>query len=663
MRLPLHLKLAGQEQAYQFSFEVLPTKMVLHSDLPAMYQAIDQSYPLWRFSLVQKTEQNASTGQQRGHFPLLWFASFTSLRKRLEYGLNVITQNPHRRLQPKVTYTKAARLKGKLPYRLAEKVKEGLANGLQDKRYPVETKYLSVDTPENRFIKMVVNQSISILSSFEAKLRKNNQAPENQRLSDAFLDELQSWQQPLRKIQNQGFIKEVGAYHGLTLESLVLQQKSGYSAVYGVWQELKFYLNAFAQQSTVSMKTVAEIYEAWCFLELRSILIHELNFEEKKHRESTLKINNYSEYQMKEGLAGAFDFEREDGVKAQLIHEPFFNKKSQSIRSFVVNQKPDIQLKITFPHSTEQSFTWLFDAKYRIDQVENGIDWVPDDAINQMHRYRDELIQIRTNGFSGAEVKSRPVFGAFVLYPGFFDQSENGIDNPYEKEIEGVGIGAFALLPSCHRQNGSYWLTAFLKAKIGSIQKSNIKREVYSLESLQDNLFTQEASRIPVYGMRQVLYPDLVMTVALGGKRGRSVDYFKSFEKGTAKWYHLPQKTFSDKFSETMVQEIRFLALASTSKHNKHVKQIDKVWPVRRVQLRKRSALTLEQAGKKDSLSTDFYYLFELGKPLMLQDVVQDVPHRPHINSMKLTTLAHLAQSHYFCDVDVVYEEALVLHV
>ena len=47
----------------------------------------------------------------------------------------------------------------------------------------------------------------------------------------------------------------------------------------------------------------------------------------------------------------------------------------------------------------------------------------------------------------------------------------------------------------------------------------------------------------------------------------------------------------------------------------------------------------------------------------MLQDVVQDVPHRPHINSMKLTTLAHLAQSHYFCDVDVVYEEALVLHV
>lgn len=542
-------------------------------------------------------------------------------------------------------------------------MKESLANGLQDKRYPIEAKYLSIDTAENRFIKMVVNQSLRTLSNFETKLRKNNQAPENQRLSDAFLDELHSWQQPLRKIQNQSFFKDVGVYNGLTRESLVLQQKSGYSAVYSVWQELKFYLNAFAQQTTVSMKTVAEIYEVWCFLELRSILINELNFEEKKYRESTLKVNNYSEYQMKEGLAGAFDFEREDGVKAQLIHEPFFNKKSQSIRSFVVNQKPDIQLKVTFPHSAEQSFTWLFDAKYRIDHVENSIDWAPDDAINQMHRYRDALIQIRTNSFSGAEIKSRPVFGAFVLYPGFFDQNNPEVENPYENEIDGVGIGAFALLPSCDKQNGSYWLVKFLKSKVGSIKKAKKKREFYSLESLQDNLFIQEASRIPVYGMRQVFYPDLVMTVALGGKRGRSADYLENFENGTAKWYHLPQKTFSNKFSENMVQEIRFLALASTSRHKIHTKQIDKVWPVIRVVLKKRSAISQEQAGKEDRVSSNFYYLFELAKPLMLKDPVKDVPHRPISNSMKLTTLTHLSKSHYFCDLEVVYEEALALHV
>lgn len=37
-------------------------------------------------------------------------------------------------------------------------------------------------------------------------------------------------------------------------------------------------------------------------------------------------------------------------------------------------------------------FTYLFDAKYRIDGKDrNGVDVPPEDAINQMHRYRDAI--------------------------------------------------------------------------------------------------------------------------------------------------------------------------------------------------------------------------------------------------------------------------------
>lgn len=35
--------------------------------------------------------------------------------------------------------------------------------------------------------------------------------------------------------------------------------------------------------------------------------------------------------------------------------------------------------------------TYLFDAKYRIDGKVNGVDTPPEDAINQMHRYRDAI--------------------------------------------------------------------------------------------------------------------------------------------------------------------------------------------------------------------------------------------------------------------------------
>ncbi|EHK7542359.1 restriction endonuclease-like protein [Vibrio cholerae] len=709
LRLPLTFEHNGKTQTQHIAFEVLPTKMALHQDLPAMYQVIDKVYPLWRFSLVEKTEQDAVTSQQRGHFPLMWLANFAALRKRFEQGLKVICAAPHSRLQPTVANIKAAKLKGRLPHKLAEKVKQDFANGQYDKRYAVEKKQLSVDTPENRFIKMAVSKSKRQLAEFEQKLRQSNQAPERQRLSDSFLNELHSWQQPLQKVLGQSFLKEVGAYTGLNRESLVLQQKTGYSAVYRIWQELKFYLDVFGNQSSISMKSVAEIYEVWCFLCLKQILEQDLGFELVENGATKLAQNDFFEYQLKDGFAGAFRFKRSDGVTARLAHEPKFTKKGQSIRSYLVNQEPDIVLEVTLPKSAdltkadsseEKQFIWLFDAKYRIKTEKNrfddsnedieSTDYVPDDAINQMHRYRDALIRLSephghesSSGNAGQPAKkSRPVFGAFALYPGFFDQATN--PNPYAAAIEEVGIGAFALLPSQNEpsqnrssQNelsqtdptqtkssysGHKWLLEFLQAQIGTLPATRTgqgNEVIYPVAGMAERLYVQEAARIPYYGMHQVLYPDLTMTVALGGQRGRDNGYFEQFEQGTAQWYHLPQSTFLQKFKQHIAEEIRYLALASTSDTQSSTKQIDKLWPVKRVTVLPRYAITEEQAGKKSG-SADLYYLFELGKPLSLQTPVTNVPHRPMKNSMKLTTLTRLESVTKFAEVEKVYEAAMV---
>jgi hypothetical protein len=705
LRLPLTFEHNGKTQTQHIAFEVLPTKMALHQDLPAMYQAIDKVYPLWRFSLVEKTEQDAATSQQRGHFPLMWLANFAALRARFEQGLKVICAAPHSRLQPTVANIKAAKLKGRLPHKLAEKVKQDFANGQYDKRYAVEKKQLSVDTPENRFIKMAVSKSKRQLAEFEQKLRQSNQAPERQRLSDSFLNELHSWQQPLQKVLGQSFLKEVGAYTGLSRESLVLQQKTGYSAVYRIWQELKFYLDVFGNQSSISMKSVAEIYEVWCFLCLKQILEQDLGFELVENSATKLAQNDFFEYQLKDGFAGAFRFKRSDGVTARLAHEPKFTKKGQSIRSYLVNQEPDIVLEVTLPKSAgstkadssaEKQFIWLFDAKYRIKTEKNRFDdsnedieskdYVPDDAINQMHRYRDALIRLSephdskspSSGNAGQPAKkSRPVFGAFALYPGFFDQATTS--NPYAAAIEEVGIGAFALLPSQNgpSQNelsqtestqtkssysGHQWLLEFLQAQIGTApnaQTGQNNEAMYPVAGMAERLYVQEAARIPYYGMRQVLYPDLTMTVALGGQRGRDNGYFEQFEQGTAQWYHLPQSTFLQKFKQHIAEEIRYLALASTSDIQSSTKQIDKLWPVKRVTVLPRYAITEDQAGKKSG-SADLYYLFELGKPLSLQTPVTNVPHRPMKNSMKLTTLTRLESVTKFTEVEKVYEAAMV---
>ncbi|MGP9491862.1 DUF2357 domain-containing protein [Psychrobacter sp. AOP7-B1-24] len=714
LRLPLNYVKSNHTYQSNIAFEVLPTKMSLHDDLPAMYQVIDTVFPLWRFSLVEKTELDSAQTKQRHQFPLLWLANFSHLRSQLAYALKVINQAPHSRLQAHISYNKATRLKGNIPARLGAKIKEDFANGLYDQRYQVTKKRLSVDTPENRFIKMVVATSKKRLADFEYKLRQSNAAPDKQRLSDTFLDELHQWQQPLQKTLRQGFMTDVGDYNGRNRESLVLQQKAGYSSVYRIWQELKFYLDVFDNQSSISMKSVAEIYEVWCFLTIRNILIDELGFKEVSASKQALKLKDFFEYQLQDGFAGAFEFERNDGITARLAHEPPFNKTTKDIRTYSVSQKPDIVLEVTLPNN--KRFIWLFDAKYRIktlksryDDPEQNIDtmdFVPDDAINQMHRYRDALIRIErdknslnekgSNKETAKTQKSRPIFGAFALYPGYFNQLDT--KNPYLNSIDEVSIGAFALLPNALKTNsksnaGHYWLLSFLRQQLGNginsqsndTQSSTIaltnntirnnevnsKAVAYQANShqvdkvakhnhqLEERLYLQEATRIPYSGMEQILYPDLTLTIALAPKAGRHKEYIDGFKHSTAQWYHLPQTTFLDKYKQHIVNEIRYLAIATTNDAQLTSKQISKLWPIESVTLVPRRSITAEQSGKS-SKDTKPYYLFRLGKPLTIRDTVDNVPLRDFKNSMKLTTLEHLQQAASFDELQTVYQQALI---
>ena len=658
MRLPIEYRIDGQVFRHELSFEVLPTKMDLHADLPAMYQVIDQVFPLWRFSLVEKTEQNAVKSEHRGHFPLMWLANFAQLRERFEQGLKVVTQAPHSRLQIQHSFIKADRLKGRITHRTGLKIKEDGLNGCFDKRYKIETKKLSVDTPENRFIKSVVTTCKKRLILFEKALRASNQIWDKQRLSDAFLDELDEWQRPLQKVLAQNFFNDVGSYTGLSKESLVLQQKTGYSTVYRVWQDLKFYLDKLGSVSNISMKSVAEIYEIWCFLTLKNILRDELGFEEISAAKNKLVLNEFFEYQLKDGFVGAFEFKRTDGVKARLAHEPKFTKNGREIRSYIVSQEPDIVLEIEL--SNGKRFIWLFDAKYRIkteqdrfgfDNVNNK-DYVPDDAINQMHRYRDALIRVTTETefASNRHSKSRPVFGAFALYPGYFDQEHTR--NPYQDAIDEIGIGAFALLPNVQNydQNGHYWLLQYLTAQIGTVH--------HGRNTLDENLFIQEPARIAYQGMQQVLHTDLIMTVSLGEEIGREQAYFDAFNNDKAQWFHLSEDTLNSKYGIHISKEIRYLAVAMPSIENPGTKQIEKIWPVKNVRLIPRNKITKAQAGKYSD-STQIYYLFELGHPLLLLKKISHVPHLPIRNSMKLTTMESLTNANQFADLKSVYKNVL----
>lgn len=474
--LPFRYVKNGITIEQSLSFEVWPFKMDMAQDLNAIYAVLDKAHPLLRFSWKSATEQGFNRSRfQHEPFELLWLAEFKSLNEQMQKGYKQILNAPHNRLLPEVVHLKAERLKGKLPNKLAEKARADIQAGLVNRRYALDQKRLSVDTPENQFIKYALNavsqkleqikQKVSVLDKERVKEDKATV------FSEAFYKSLDGLIAPFQKFKRFPLFKEVSDYKGLKSESLVLQQKSGYSAVYQAWHKLKYYLDVLGDDAAVSVKNIAELYEVWCFLQLADILQNQFGFQQVGANPKLVgELDKKSmEYGFKAGDDRLFLFSRGEGaqeIKIELKHEFAIGKKNKFAKNeksayvaWMAEHKPDIFMKVTFADHRE--YVWLFDAKYRIDAESNGDDMVPVDALAQMHRYRDAIIYRHD-----ASTLSRPVYGAYALYPGYFEEQKEG-KNPYHEAIDEIDIGAFPFLPGDGLQSNNKWLIEFLSERLG----------------------------------------------------------------------------------------------------------------------------------------------------------------------------------------------------
>ncbi|MBK9162149.1 MAG: DUF2357 domain-containing protein [Nitrosomonadales bacterium] len=597
-RLGVRYAVAGRTVEQYVSFEVLPTKMVMADDLAVIHRDVDACYPLWRFSLAQKTDQElAKSRKPHERFPLLWLAHFGKLRTALEEGVRRICHAPHTRLLPYEHAVRAERLRGRLSPKLEERVTADLQSGEYQHRYRITSQRLSVDTPENRFVKMVLTKSILEIARFKERVEREDKSPDQGRISPTFICELGGWIKPLEQLLNRPFFAEVGAFDGLTAESLVLHQRAGYAAVYRIWQELKLYLDTFGRHASISMKSVAELYEVWCLLEVRRMLL-ELGFDETKSERAKLNGKRL-EKTLIDGMGAAFHFSRDDGVTIKLVHEPTFSSTANpafgKIYSWTTEQRPDIYLEATLADGGKVQ--WIFDAKYRIDTDNEAADVPPNDAINQMHRYRDALIHVHKADDDRPE-KTRPILGAFVLYPGCFDEVNSR--NPYAEAIEEVGIGSFPLLPG----SSNSWLKQFLAERFPQ------QHDAHYVVPETDQYLAEDSARIATMGTYLGRYKDLTLATSLGP--GRRDEYVERYRSGTAGWYHMPVTTTDKKSVErNVMREVRYLAAGVYYKDKKD-RFISHLYEVKSVRIVKRCEISAEQAGKA-STSSDEYWLFELG--------------------------------------------------
>lgn len=434
-------KVDKETRAFRFGFEVLSTKLDYHEHWRTIVEDIEREYRMLSLDYMRRTFHGFSPNQNGEHPDIVWWSVFEGEQQKFIKACKSIIDRPRHRLHGEEVYLRADKLKQtphNIENRLAEHRKEPAY------LYRVEQHILSNDTQENRFLKFALHQ---INKRYE-DLRQRIEAIKT--ASGTMKAAMLATSETLKRLQHHPFFRTIGRFKGISQESMVLQKATGYSQVYRTWNLLRRAYSLNDGLYRLQTKDIATLYEIWCFIEVSHIVKAQLHLDDEdvEHR-NRMEMNGIFSWELGKGEHSRILF-RKDGVElAELVYNPKNADKENDnvgMKDLVVPtvpQKPDIVLQLT-KNDLQQGMkmTYLFDAKYRIDGKDKGVDVPPEDAINQMHRYRDAIYYKDYD----ANALKKEVIGGYILFPGDGEPNDVAVSKFY-KTIKEVNIGAFPLRP------------------------------------------------------------------------------------------------------------------------------------------------------------------------------------------------------------------------
>ena len=434
-------KVDKETRAFRFGFEVLSTKLDYHEHWRAIVEDIEREYRMLSLDYMRRTFHGFSPDQNGEHPDIVWWSVFEGEQQKFIKACKSIIDRPRHRLHGEEVYLRADKLKQtrhNIENRLAEHRKEPAY------LYRVEQHILSNDTQENRFLKFVLHQ----ISKRYENLRQRIEAVKT--ASGTMKAAMLATSETLKRLQHHPFFRTIGRFKGISQESLVLQKATGYSQVYRTWNLLRRAYSLNDGLYRLQTKDIATLYEIWCFIEVSHIVKAQLHLDDEDVEHSNrMEMNGIFSWELGKGEHSRILF-RKDGVElAELVYNPKNADKENDnvgMKDLVVPtvpQKPDIVLQLT-KNDLQQGMkmTYLFDAKYRIDGKDKGVDVPPEDAINQMHRYRDAIYYKDYD----ANALKKEVIGGYILFPGDGEPNDVAVSKFY-MTIKEVNIGAFPLRP------------------------------------------------------------------------------------------------------------------------------------------------------------------------------------------------------------------------
>lgn len=433
-------KVGSELRHFRFGFDVLSTKLNYHEHWRKIIEDIESEYRMLSLDYMKRTFHGFSPDTEGETPDLVWWSIFAGEQKKFINAVKSIIERPRHRLQGIESYVRADKLT-RIPISIENELAEHRKE--QAHLYRVEQQIQSNDTQENRFLKHALGQITSKYDTLKRRIESIKGA------SDPFKGEMESMLNTLKHLQRNPFFRTVGRFKGLSQENMVLQKATGYSQVYRTWNLLRRAYSLNDGIYRLQSKDIATLYEIWCFIEVSHIVKELLGVDVDVDHRNRMEMNGVFTWELGKGEHSRILFKKDNVELAELVYNPKHTEKendSISMENLVVPtvaQKPDIVLQLT-KHDLQKDMkmTYLFDAKYRIDGRVNGVDTPPEDAINQMHRYRDAIYY---KDHSSAELK-KEVIGGYILFPGDGEKADVEVSKFY-KTIGEVNIGAFPLRP------------------------------------------------------------------------------------------------------------------------------------------------------------------------------------------------------------------------
>lgn len=348
---------------------------------------------------------------------------------------------------------------------------------------------LSQDTPENQFVKFVLESFLNYLSSIE----KSISSLAGKQYARISID-IKTLIKQLEAVLGERLFARVSKMSSIPFSSQVLQRREGYREILNVWLRfdlaMKLSWSSGMEVFHAGQKNVALLYEYWVFFELVSLLKKFCSFGD----EILLNVFEISKdklsLRLKQGRNISFKGSVVFGVESLSVRFdynrsfPFTDSPTMS-GSWSRAMRPDYSLSFWPANESENEseangkmVRLHFDAKYRVDAYDKifsrdafdsedpieseYLNEIKDDSNRKTYK-RDDLLKM--HAYRDAIKRS---FGAYVLYPGSHNYNLQG----YHELLPGVG--AFVMRPGMD----SKYLICFFEDLLSHLTKSTSRLDV-----------------------------------------------------------------------------------------------------------------------------------------------------------------------------------------